>query len=276
MTTAIPAVITYHKRGTSPPIYVAGTFSDPPWQPHKMDHTAREDGEHYFKKEVYGEPGSKIEYKFRIGDGDLWVLDENTPTVTDSSGNTNHVLEVKPPKEQAEDEGPAKDEAGTRQDAEATGSASYAKVVATGDRSGTGTPKEQVEDEGPAKDEAGTRQDAEATGSPSYAKVTAKHLQPPVEAAAGDRSGTGTPIFARVAAEVADSAELLHEEVPERESPEVAAEVADSAELLHEEVPEREHPEHHPPSPMSEAAETAAEVADIAEALDNDEVCILD
>jgi hypothetical protein len=198
-----------------------------------MDHTAREDGEHYFKKEVYAEPGSKIEYKFRIGDGDLWVLDENTPTVMDSSGNTNHVLEVKPPKKQAEDEDPA-------------------------------------------KDEAGTRQDAEATGPPSYAKVTAKHLQPPVEAAAGDRSGTGTPIFARVAAEVADSAELLHEEVPERESPEVAAEVADSAELLHEEVPERKHPEHHPPSPMSETAETAAEVADIAEALDNDEVCILD
>jgi hypothetical protein len=54
----------------------------------------------------------------------------------------------------------------------------------------------------------------------SYAKAAAKNIQPSVGEAATDRSGTGTPIFARVAAEVADSAELLHEEVPDREKPE--------------------------------------------------------
>jgi hypothetical protein len=53
----------------------------------------------------------------------------------------------------------------------------------------------------------------------SYAKVAAKNIQPFVREAATDRSGTGTPTFAKVAAEVADSAELLHEEVPDREKP---------------------------------------------------------
>lgn len=94
--TQIPAVITYHKPGTQPPLYVAGTFSDPPWQPFEMDHTTRADGEYDFKKEVRAEPGSKIQYKFCIGDGDWWVLKEDGPTTMDSSGIKNHVLEVKP------------------------------------------------------------------------------------------------------------------------------------------------------------------------------------
>jgi hypothetical protein len=93
--TQIPVAITYHRPGTHPPLYIAGTFSNPPWQPYEMDHTTREDGEYDFRKEVYGEPGSEIQYKFRIGNGDWWVLKDDGPTVTDSSGNTNHVLEVK-------------------------------------------------------------------------------------------------------------------------------------------------------------------------------------
>ncbi len=142
--TRIPVVITYHKPGTQPPLFVAGTFSDPQWQPHEMEHTVREDGEYNFKKEVHAEPGTKIKYKFRLGDRD-WVLQDDGSTVTDSDGNTNNVLEVTAP------------------------------------------------------------------------QIAAKHLRPMPDAAAADRSVT--PIFARVAAEVADSAALLHEEVPERESP---------------------------------------------------------
>lgn len=92
--TQVPVFITYHKPGTEPPLYVAGTFSNPPWQPCEMDHITRADGEYHFKKEVRGEPGSEIQYKFRINDGD-WVLKDDGPTTTDSSGNTNHVLEVK-------------------------------------------------------------------------------------------------------------------------------------------------------------------------------------
>ncbi|AEO69329.1 uncharacterized protein THITE_2119606 [Thermothielavioides terrestris NRRL 8126] len=67
------------------------------------------------------------------------------------------------------------------------------------------------------------RPGADEGGPREYAQVAAKRPQPPAEAAAAERSGTGTPISARVAAEVADSAELLHEEVAERERPEDAA-----------------------------------------------------
>ncbi|KAL2128008.1 hypothetical protein VTI74DRAFT_9854 [Chaetomium olivicolor] len=204
----IPVVISYHKPGTRPPLYVAGTFSEPPWQPFEMDYITREDGEYDFRKEIHADPGAKIQYKFRLGGGDWWVLKDDGPMVTDSSGNTNHVLEVKPQNEQSA----APESAGRQQD------------------TGKGAPM-------------------------SYAKVTAKRLQTPEEASASDRSGTGTPIFARIAAEVADSAELLHEEVPDREKPAAAASSTKAQE---------------PTSGlMSNTAETAAEVADTAEMLDN-------
>lgn len=88
------AKITYYKPGTQPPIYVAGTFSSPPWIAHEMDYTTDNDGEHTFVREITGEPGSKIQFKFRIGPGDWWVLHEGLPTVEDSAGNLNHELEL--------------------------------------------------------------------------------------------------------------------------------------------------------------------------------------
>ncbi|KXX79451.1 hypothetical protein MMYC01_203729 [Madurella mycetomatis] len=205
----IPVVINYYKPGTRPPIFVAGTFSDPPWQPQEMEHTAREDGEHDFKKEVYGEPGSKIQYKFRIGDGDWWVLNGDAPTVMDSAGNTNHVLEVKPLKEQ---------QPRGRQD--------------TGNDAGLQRPS----------------------------NLLPKHLQPTTDVETGRGSGSSTPIFARTAAEVADSAALLHEEVPRRQTSRVDSWSSDARKGI--------------PTPLSEDVETGAEVADTAEATDNDEVCV--
>jgi hypothetical protein len=94
---ASTAFITYQKPGTQPPIYVAGTFSDPPWEAHEMEYTTDTNGEHTFQKEVTAEPGSKIQYKFRVGPGDWWVLHEGMPTVIDDAGNTNHEMEVQPP-----------------------------------------------------------------------------------------------------------------------------------------------------------------------------------
>ncbi len=63
-----------------------------------MEHTAGEDGEYDFKKEVHGEPGAKIHYKFRAGDS--WLLQDDGPTATDADGNTNNVLEVVPQTEE--------------------------------------------------------------------------------------------------------------------------------------------------------------------------------
>lgn len=68
-----------------------------------------------------------------------------------------------------------------------------------------------------------------------------------------------TPEFARVAAEVADSAALLDRSTPEPESSERA--IGGTA----LEAPASAH--------IQEIANTAAEVADTAEALDADEVC---
>ncbi len=90
----VATVIKYEKLGTKPPIFVAGTFSEPTWHPHEMDYSINDEGEHIFQKEVHAEPGSKIQYKFRVGSGDWWVLNEGTPTITDSDGNTNHEVEV--------------------------------------------------------------------------------------------------------------------------------------------------------------------------------------
>ena len=97
--TQVPIVITYYKPGTEPPVYIAGTFSEPLWHPYEMEHKSRGDGEYDFEKEIRGEPGSRIQYKFRIGTGNWWVLKEDGPTTTDGSGNTNHVLEVTVPNE---------------------------------------------------------------------------------------------------------------------------------------------------------------------------------
>jgi hypothetical protein len=91
--------ITYQKPGTQPPIFVAGTFSDPEWEPQEMDYTTDAQGEHVFKKDVLAEPGSKIQYKFRVGTGDWWVLNEDTPSVMDSAGFRNNELEVPASKE---------------------------------------------------------------------------------------------------------------------------------------------------------------------------------
>ncbi|KAI1102849.1 hypothetical protein F4804DRAFT_342938 [Jackrogersella minutella] len=90
----VPITFTYQKNGTNPPIYVAGSFSNPPWQPQEMDVSIDQHGGHLFTKQVMVDDGSEIQYKFRIGPGDWWALDESADTVSDGCGNTNNVLRV--------------------------------------------------------------------------------------------------------------------------------------------------------------------------------------
>ncbi|KAI1458307.1 hypothetical protein F4805DRAFT_144981 [Annulohypoxylon moriforme] len=90
----VPITFTYQKNGTGPPVYVAGSFSNPPWQPQEMDVSIDQHGTHIFTKKVMVDDGSEIQYKFRIGSGDWWVLDENADTVTDEMGNMNNILRV--------------------------------------------------------------------------------------------------------------------------------------------------------------------------------------
>lgn len=86
--------ITYRSAELQPPLWVAGSFSNPPWTPLKMKHRMTPDGEHVFTKAIHAKPGAAIQYKFRVGSGDWWVLDESLPTVTDDMGNRNNLLRV--------------------------------------------------------------------------------------------------------------------------------------------------------------------------------------
>ena len=82
MTNDFSATLTYRQRGTRPPIFVAGTFTEPPWPPQEMECAAGEDGELVFSKTCVLRPGEDVQYKFRVGTGDWWVLDESSPTGT--------------------------------------------------------------------------------------------------------------------------------------------------------------------------------------------------
>ncbi|KAI0104949.1 hypothetical protein F4776DRAFT_483296 [Hypoxylon sp. NC0597] len=90
----IPITLKYQKKGTTPPIYVAGSFSDPPWQPQEMDVSLDQYGDYIFTKRVLVDHGSEIQYKFRIGPGNWWALDDCADTVMDDRGNMNNILRV--------------------------------------------------------------------------------------------------------------------------------------------------------------------------------------
>lgn len=75
----VTAKIIYSKPGTQPPVYLAGTFSEPEWDPIELEYTT-EGEEHQFYKEVQVQENEQYQYKFRIGSGDWWVLNEDAPT----------------------------------------------------------------------------------------------------------------------------------------------------------------------------------------------------
>jgi hypothetical protein len=71
--------IRFSKPGTQPPIFLAGSFSDPEWEPQEMKHETKADGELEFTKEVSVQEGKQYQYKFRVGEGEWWVLNEQAP-----------------------------------------------------------------------------------------------------------------------------------------------------------------------------------------------------
>lgn len=91
----VSVTVKLSKQGLQPPIFLAGSFSDPAWQPQEMQHTTNETGDYEFHKEVQVEEGKEYQYKFRVGEqGDWWMLNEESPTVTDDAGNRNNLLSV--------------------------------------------------------------------------------------------------------------------------------------------------------------------------------------
>ncbi|KAG9953575.1 hypothetical protein KCU85_g1103, partial [Aureobasidium melanogenum] len=85
--------IHYSHPGLQPPVFIAGSMCEPQWEPIEMKYKDKEDGELEFKHEFEAQPG-EYQYKFRLGPGDWWVLDETKPTVDDGTGIRNNLLIV--------------------------------------------------------------------------------------------------------------------------------------------------------------------------------------
>ncbi|KAI8624401.1 hypothetical protein F5Y19DRAFT_491030 [Xylariaceae sp. FL1651] len=83
---------TFNRSGVQPPVFVAGSFSDPPWEPQEMVASKDQHGEFIFTKQIMVHEDSEIQYKFQHGSGDWWALDPNAETVTDEQGNMNSLL----------------------------------------------------------------------------------------------------------------------------------------------------------------------------------------
>ncbi|KAK7560824.1 hypothetical protein IWX92DRAFT_420294 [Phyllosticta citricarpa] len=94
----IPVTITFFHPNTSPPVFVATSLTNPPWQVVEMDvkQERTPSGDLIFEKKFDAVEAGEYQYKFRLGPGDWWVCDDNAPTVSDGFGNSNNLLIVEP------------------------------------------------------------------------------------------------------------------------------------------------------------------------------------
>ncbi|RDW65272.1 hypothetical protein BP5796_09964 [Coleophoma crateriformis] len=186
--------------GTQPPVYVAGSFSQ--WEPQEMQYTTNENNEHEFYKEVKAEAGKEYQYKFRLGPGDWWVLDETAPTATDSDGNRNNLLSVPEPKREA-----AKEESGKPE----------TNGILTGVPKHKDVERLQANGDPVSRDQSRTPDIANVASevADSAAQLDRNQPTPPISDAEAGRIGlrrlSNTPIpeVADTAAEVADSAAII-------------------------------------------------------------------
>lgn len=88
--------ISFSPKGAKPPIFIAGTFTNPPWQQLEMQSIELETpGEYRHEIRLNIPKGQDYQYKFRLGKGDWWDLNEEEPTVVDGAGNHNNLLPTK-------------------------------------------------------------------------------------------------------------------------------------------------------------------------------------
>lgn len=78
--------------GTRPPVFIAGTYTDPKWKLIEMKYKELQDSDDYqFWVELDLSKGQEYQYKFRVGEND-WILNEEETTVIDTAGNRNNLL----------------------------------------------------------------------------------------------------------------------------------------------------------------------------------------
>ncbi|TID01945.1 hypothetical protein CH35J_004279 [Colletotrichum higginsianum] len=228
----VSVTITYKKPGTQPPLFVAGSFSDPQWQPQEMLFTTEDGGEHTFHKSIEVPPSSQIQYKFRVGLGDWWVLNEDAPTVTDASGNRNNVLAAPESQENKQLNGDDAEQAAKVSESMEVSKSTTAQLpsqheskpkvldhLKDGDRQRlSSTPIEEVADTAAEVADSAAKLDAEEdTTRLAPLPKNVHHLKDEER-----KRLSSTPIeqVASVAAEVADSAQELDadEDVDERDA----------------------------------------------------------
>lgn len=80
--------ITYANVGVRPPVFVAGSFTDPKWQPQELGYSVESadskvsgplQTQYQFSRSFNISPG-RWQYKFRLGLGEWWLCDENAET----------------------------------------------------------------------------------------------------------------------------------------------------------------------------------------------------
>ena len=71
-------------------MYIAGSFTEPPWEPIAMDYLEHKSNQSAAMEAVdwlqssyefyknFNLPTGEYQYKFRLGDNDSWVLDQNS------------------------------------------------------------------------------------------------------------------------------------------------------------------------------------------------------
>lgn len=91
----VPVTITYRNQiSTPPPVFLAGSWTDPPWLLHEMQSVPEGGSQSVYQALIHVQPGLEYQFKFKLGDGDLWVLDEDTEVGTDHAGNKNNLIRV--------------------------------------------------------------------------------------------------------------------------------------------------------------------------------------
>ncbi|KAF2763321.1 hypothetical protein EJ05DRAFT_472233 [Pseudovirgaria hyperparasitica] len=76
-----PVTLTFTSPGAKPPIYVAGSFTRPPWTAIEMDQAEdAPNGDPVFIKTFDDVETGEYQYKYRLGNGDWWMLNEKVET----------------------------------------------------------------------------------------------------------------------------------------------------------------------------------------------------
>lgn len=80
-----PVTITFAGHNLHPPVFVAGSFTQPKWRPEAMESVLPEErqrdyGLHHVYSKDFDIPEGRYHYKFRLGHGDWWVCDETIET----------------------------------------------------------------------------------------------------------------------------------------------------------------------------------------------------